>query len=147
MAESIGKKFTNFLFGGLREDDFDEEEYFEEDLPATPLVSKPSSNKVVSIAHNQNQSKVMVFEPVSYDDAPTIVNSLKARNVVVVNLENVQDKEVAKTLFHFLNGAIYALDGDIRKVSKATFILVPSNIDIDGNIKKELETKTIFSMF
>jgi cell division inhibitor SepF len=88
--------------------------------------------------------KVIVYEPTSYDDAPTIVNSLKTRNAVVVNLENIHDPEVSKTIFHFLNGAIYAMDGDIRKISKAIFVLAPSNIDIDGNIKKELESKGLF---
>ena len=36
------------------------------------------------------------------------------------------------------------MDGDIRKISKGIFVIAPSNIDIDGNIKKELESKGLF---
>ena len=145
MAEKLSGKIKDFLLGGLREDDFEDDEYFEEEnLSVAPIISKASSNKVVNINPNQQQMKVIVYEPTSYDDAPTIVNSLKTRNAVVVNLENIHDTEVSKTIFHFLNGAIYAMDGDIRKISKAIFVLAPSNIDIDGNIKKELESKGLF---
>ncbi len=145
MAEKLSGKIKDFLFGGLREDDFEDDEYFEEETNSiAPLVSKSSSNKIVNINPNQQQMKVVIYEPTSYDDAPTIVESLKNRRAVVVNLENIHDAEVSKTIFHFLNGAIFAMDGDIRKISKAIFVLAPSNIDIDGNIKKELESKGLF---
>jgi len=146
MAEKISGKIKDFLFGGLREDDYDEEDFYEEEMvqPSLPITKSATSNKVVNINPNTPQMKVVIFEPVSYDEAPSIVDSLKNRRAVVVNLENIQDPEVSKTIFHFLNGAIYAMDGDIRKVSKGIFILAPSNIDIDGNIKKELESKGLF---
>ena len=145
MAEKLSGKIKDFLFGGLREDDFEDDEYFdEENVSQTPILSKSSSNKVVNINPNQHQMKVVIYEPTSYDDAPIIVDSLKNRRAVVVNLENIQDPEVSKTIFHFLNGAIYAMDGDIRKISKGIFVIAPSNIDIDGNIKKELESKGLF---
>mgnify|MGYP002230325338 FL=1 len=43
-----------------------------------------------------------------------------------------------------MSGAVYVLDGSIQKVSKAIFILAPNNVDIDANIKKELESKAFF---
>ncbi len=145
MAEKLSGKIKDFLFGGLREDDFEDDEYYEEDDGLqSPVLPKSSSNKVVSINPNQNQMKVVIYEPTSYDDAPAIVDSLKSRKAVVVNLENIHDPEVSKTIFHFLNGAIYAMDGDIRKISKGIFVIAPSNVDIDGNIKKDLESKGLF---
>ena len=86
-----------------------------------------------------------MFEPASFDeDAPAIVDSLKERKVCIVNLETIRDPEVAKSIFDFLNGAIYAMEGRIKKISKGIFLLAPDNTDIDGNIKKELETKGFF---
>ena len=72
------------------------------------------------------------------------MNQLKAKKVCIVNLESVNDPEIAKTIFDFLNGAIYAMDGRIKKISKGIFLLAPENTDIDGNIKKELESKGFF---
>ena len=51
---------------------------------------------------------------------------------------------VGTSIFEFMNGAVYVLDGGIQKVSKGIFILAPNNVDIDSSIKKELESKTLF---
>ena len=51
---------------------------------------------------------------------------------------------IRKSIFEFMNGAVYVLDGGIQKVSKGIFILAPNNVDIDSSIKKELESKTLF---
>mgnify|MGYP003615574966 FL=1 len=54
MAEKLSGKIKDFLFGGLREDDFEDDEYFEdENLSVAPIISKASSNKVVNINPNQ----------------------------------------------------------------------------------------------
>ncbi len=99
-------------------------------------------NKVVNI-HTKTQMKVIIYEPTSFDEAPSIVDNLKNRKPVIINLENI-DQELAKKFFDFLNGAIYALDGNIQKVSAGIFILAPNNVDIAGNIKEELKNKGVF---
>mgnify|MGYP000002011614 FL=1 len=43
-----------------------------------------------------------------------------------------------------MSGAVYMLDGSMQKVSKSIFMLAPSNVDIDANVKKELESKAFF---
>lgn len=99
-------------------------------------------NKVVNI-HTKSQMKVIIYEPSSFDEAPSIVDNLKNRKPVIINLENI-DQDLAKKFFDFLNGAIYALDGNIQKVSAGIFILAPNNVDIGGNIKEELKNKGVF---
>lgn len=129
------------------EDDYETQDGYEPDDDITPLPKYQSSNKVVNLGQGAagGQIKVMIFEPASYDeDAPAIVDSLKEKKVCIVNLETINDQEVAKTIFNFLNGAIYAMEGRIKKISKGIFLLAPDNTDIDGNIKKELETKGFF---
>ena len=70
---------------------------------------------------------------------------LKQKRTVIVNLEGLsQDVDTRKAIFYFMSGAVYVLDGSIQKVSKAIFILAPNNVDIDANIKKELESKAFF---
>ena len=153
MAEKESKGLFSFL---KKNDDYEDEyDYDDEELDdgydeMTPLPKYQANSKVVNLGQSMasgvnGQVKVMIYEPASYDeDAPAIVDSLKAKKVCIVNLESVNDPEIAKTIFDFLNGAIYAMDGDIRKISKGIFVIAPSNVDIDGNIKKDLESKGLF---
>ncbi|KAB3535276.1 cell division protein SepF [Alkaliphilus pronyensis] len=105
-------------------------------------INANKKNKVVNI-HSKTQMKVVIYEPTSFDEAPSIVDNLKSRKPVIINLENIES-ELAKKFFDFLNGAIYALDGNIQKVSHGIFILAPNNVDIAGNIKDELKNKGVF---
>ena len=134
-------KFKYFI--GL--DDYEEEEetvYGDEDFD-TPIAMKTKSinNKVVNIHTNSNM-KIVVHEPLSYEEAPEIVENLKSRKAVVINFEQL-DTNLKRQIFDFVNGALYAMEGKIQKVTKDIFILAPSNVEIDG-LKEELKSKGIF---
>ncbi|SCX87108.1 cell division protein SepF [Alkaliphilus peptidifermentans] len=122
------------------EDELNEEVEIEQEELHTMNSNK--KNKVVNI-HTKSQMKVVIYEPSSFDEAPSIVDNLKSRKPVIINLENIEP-ELARKFFDFLNGAIYALDGNIQKVSHGIFILAPNNVDIAGNIKDELKNKGVF---
>lgn len=149
MAEKFTDKLKGYFLPGYEdemEDEFDEFEPEEEQNIVTP---KFSSSKVVNInstpSSSQGQFKVMIYEPTQYnEDIPGIVDSLKSKKVCVVNLEKITDPEVSNTIFHFLNGAIYAMSGSVAKVSAGIFIFAPPSIDIDGSVKKALENKGFF---
>lgn len=133
-------KFKYFI--GL--DDYDEEEddFYEEDLQIpVSTKAKKVNNKVVNIHTNAN-IKIVVHEPLSYEEAPEIVEDLKARKAVVINFERL-DTNLKRQIFDFLNGALYAIEGKIQKVNKDIFILAPDNVEIDG-LKEELKSKGIF---
>ncbi len=91
-----------------------------------------TKNKVVNI-HTNTQMKVVIHQPTSFDEATEIVESLKARKPVIMNLEEI-DSELARRIFDFCNGALYAIDGQIQKVSRGIFILAPSNVDVTGKL-------------
>ncbi|MBS5786533.1 MAG: cell division protein SepF [Clostridioides difficile] len=147
MGDGIISKFKNWIVE--EDEEFIEEEYDEsvepvvgeEDLSSAFSASKGS--KIVNL-HTANQMKVVIVEPKVYDDAATIADHLKQRRAVIVNLEGLASTEVRKSIFNFMNGAVYVLDGSIQKVSKSIFILAPNNVDIDANMKKELESKAFF---
>lgn len=150
MSEKVNKGiFSLFRNNDDYEDDYEYDGNYNLDEEITPLPNYKPSDKVVNLGANNfasdKQIKVMVFEPASFDeDAPAIVDSLKEKKVCIVNLETIRDPEVAKSIFNFLNGAIYAMEGRIKKISKGIFLLAPDNTEIDGNIKKELESKGFF---
>ena len=122
----------------------EEEEVFEEDesldFPVTTKTKK-INNKVVNI-HTNSSMKIVVHEPLSYDEAPAIVDDLKSRKAVVVNFEQL-DLAIKRQIFDFINGGLYAMEGKIQKVTKDIFILAPTNIEIDG-LKDELKSRGIF---
>ncbi|MDR5657922.1 cell division protein SepF [Serpentinicella sp. ANB-PHB4] len=125
-------------------DVFEDEEEMDDELQEDEnyAVVNSKKNKVVNI-HTTTQMKVLVYEPAAFEEVTGIVDNLKNRKPVIINLESL-DPELAKKSFDFLNGAIYALDGNIQKVSSGIFILAPNNVEIAGNIKEELKNKGVF---
>lgn len=76
--------------------------------------------------------KLVVIEPKSFDECPKLVDSLKGRRPVIINLEKIET-EVAKKIFDFLSGATYALNGNVQKVANNIFIFAPESVDIAAN--------------
>ena len=96
-----------------------------EAVKAVPL------EKRVSIA-GTNAFKLVVIEPKSFDECPKLVDSLKGRRPVIINLEKIET-EPAKKIFDFLSGATYALNGNVQKVANNIFIFAPESVDIAAN--------------
>lgn len=139
---------SNFIdkvkyFIGIDDLEEDEEIFEEEEAIDFPITTKTKkiNNKVVNIHTNSNM-KIVVHEPLSYDEAPAIVDDLKSRKAVVVNFEQL-DLAIKRQIFDFINGGLYAIEGKIQKVTKDIFILAPLNIEIDG-LKDELKSRGIF---
>ncbi|MFC4804872.1 cell division protein SepF [Filifactor villosus] len=151
----MAEKFTDKLKGYFSisaDDEYEYGGYDEFDVAPEEPVSLPkfsSSNKVVNIntagSATTGQHKVIIYEPTQYnEEIPAIVDSLKAKKACVVNLEKITDPAVSGTIFHFLNGAIYAMNGSVAKISTGIFIFAPPSVEIDGTVKKALESKGIF---
>jgi FtsZ-interacting cell division protein YlmF len=87
---------------------------------------------------NSGKMKMVVYQPMTYDDTQSIIDNLKNRKPIVVNLENLEI-DIAQRVLDFMSGAVYALNGNIHKVTKGIFILVPTNVDISGNIPDDLQ--------
>jgi cell division inhibitor SepF len=132
-------KFKYFI--GVDDYEEDENEMEEELEFSVPTKTKKVNNKVVNIHTNSNM-KIVVHEPLSYEEAPEIVDDLKTRKAVIVNFEQLE-ATLKRQIFDFINGALYAIEGKIQKVTKDIFILAPSNVEIDG-LKEELKSKGIF---
>ena len=82
--------------------------------------------------------KMIVYHPVSYEDAQNIIDNLKSRKPVIVNMEEL-DVSAAQRILDFISGAIYALNGTIAKISRGIFVVAPTNYDVIGNENGEYE--------
>ena len=86
-----------------------------------------------SAAVPASQFKMVVIEPKSFDECPKLVDNLKAKKPVIINLEKVET-DSARKIFDFLSGATYALNGNVQKVANNIFIFAPENVDVTANI-------------
>ena len=142
-------------------EDIDEDEYEEEVQAAKKTERKGTElaksrnqsafraetrdNKVLSMQqqqqHRQNSNrysnafKLVVIEPDSFDECPKLVDSLKARKPIIINLEKVES-DTARKVFDFLSGATYALNGNVQKVAANIFVFAPENVDIKAGMEK-----------
>ena len=73
--------------------------------------------------------KMLVVEPKSFDECTKLVDNLKSRKPVIINLERVET-DLAKKMFDFMSGATYALSGNVQRVTANIFIFAPANVDI-----------------
>ncbi len=142
-------RFVNKMLGLMgvgADDNYDEvydEEVVEDYEPSMfDRINERRSSRVVKMHNAASAMRVVVIRPEAFDEARDITNHLKSRKPIVVNLESV-NTDVARRIIDFLSGAVFALDGDIRKVSNGIFVIAPSNVDIMSDEIKE-ETKTTF---
>lgn len=147
MAKLLNK-MLNLVGWESEEEAVDEmQDDFKEETHQTPqylrsFTKKSQQSKVVNI-HSNNQFKVVIMQPESFDDARDVCDHLKNKKPVVINLENLS-KEIAQRVVDFLSGSVYGLDGDIQKVSAGIFLIAPNNVDIMGELKDELKSKGAF---
>lgn len=145
MAKLLNK-MLNFVGWEEEEEEIEEVDQAKDEVQQPNFFSAGSKgkqqNKVVNI-HSSSQFKVVIMQPENIDDAQDICDHLKNKKPVVINLEDVE-KEPAQRIVDFLSGSVYALDGNIQKVSAGIFLVAPNNVDIMGDFKDALKNKTVF---
>ena len=138
-------KVMGFL--GMSEEDGDEIQEMQNDDENMEIESLMSANKkqskVVNI-HTTSSVKVVIIKPEDFDEATTICDSLKSRKIVVVNTTALEPR-TGQRLLDFIGGACYALCGDLQQVEKGVYIISPSNIEVNNELKSELSSKGIFN--
>ncbi|NLL44135.1 MAG: cell division protein SepF [Mollicutes bacterium] len=90
----------------------------------------------------QEGNKMILLEPRAYSESQQIADYLRNRNTVVVNLKRVTPDQ-AKRIVDFLSGTIYAIDGGIQKIGGGIFLCTPNNVNIEGKITDEKDSKNI----
>ena len=86
------------------------------------------------VVGSSNKVQLILVRPESFNDAPTIAANMRAKKAVVLNLEGVE-KNLARRVVDFLSGCGYALDGSAKKISQATYLFCPYNMEVLGDLK------------
>jgi len=102
----------------------DEEEMYDE---------APQSGRVVPInnASRRGGTEVSVYSPRSYQDVVEIADSLRNRQVVIVNLQNA-DRTLLQRVVDFTSGVAYTIDGKIQKLAEAIYLVVPAGVTVNA---------------
>lgn len=104
--------------------------------------SDDTEDKVVSI-HSSSFSRssnmrISIQEPLDYDnDGPVVIEEILKNRVVVLNLEMV-DNDLRMRIFDFVSGAVYALKGNMKKVTKGIFVITPNGVEIDSFVADQI---------
>lgn len=145
MASKVINKVMGFL--GMAEDDYDEVEEIENEEDNVDIESLMTANKkqskVVNI-HTTAATKVVIIKPEDFDEATTISDNLKSRKIVVVNTTGLEPR-TGQRLLDFIGGACYALGGELQQIEKGVYIISPSNVEVNNELKSELSSKGIFN--
>lgn len=165
---SIVSKFKSFWFGPS--DNYDREDFedlFEtsDDVYATngplalekaqPEPIKPirsssvlgigtgSSAKVVDHPSAQPASEVLVIEPRQFEESIEIVDHLRSRKSVLLNL-HMLDNEQSQRIVDFLSGACHAIDGHQQKIGEGVFLFAPASVVISSESNSSKAIKDAF---
>ena len=120
----IMNKFKNILAP-----EEDELEFDEEDLPLSDYEA-PANKNFTKVA---SDTKMVLFEPRSFDEAEDIARHLKDKRAAVVNLHRL-NREFSQRTIDFLTGVIFALDGSIQKIGANVILCAPKGVGVHGKI-------------
>ena len=130
------------MFGPEEDDEVDFAPAVEESPFEATSKSFSKKPKVVSIAAT-TQMKVVVVSIERFDETREIVDHLKNKKPVVLNLEKL-DKDISRRVIDIISGASYALGGSTQKVAKGILLVAPYNVDIMADVRDEIENGAFF---
>jgi len=115
------------IFGGAEQ--FEEEEELQE------APKKRKSNLKVVAHQSSYQFEVMVTEPKTFEESLDIVNNLRDRKSIILNL-HLLDAEQSQRVVDFISGATHAVDGHQQRIGEGVFIFTPRNVSISAETEK-----------
>ena len=111
----------------------------------TNPIRKSRANLRVLPQAKAGAYEVVVIEPKAYNESISIVEALKERKTVILNLQ-LLDRAESQRIVDFLCGCTHALDGSQRKIGENVFIFTPSNINISQEfVNSRLSTDAIWT--
>ena len=162
---SIVAKFKSFWFGPS--DNYDREDF--EDLfetsddvyatngqlaldkapvmesvkPVRSSISMNPSNNVVGHPSAAATSEVLVIEPRQFEESVEIVEHLRTRKSVLLNL-HMLDNEQSQRVVDFLSGACHAIDGHQQRIGDGVFLFAPASVVISSESNSAKAIKDVF---
>ena len=111
-------------------------------IPRRPREQEQRSTRMPPAQTSGN--KIVFVKPERYEDTKLIYDHLRSGRIVLTSLDET-NKEIARRILDFMAGAVYASGGKIARVSAATYIITPRDVDMMGSdAMDELENSGMF---
>jgi cell division inhibitor SepF len=78
---------------------------------------------------SQPTNEVVVLEPRSFDEMAQVIQYLRERKTVIMNL-SLMDPAEAQRSVDFVAGGTYAIDGHQERIGENIFLFTPSTVTI-----------------
>ena len=102
----------------------EEEKIVEEPKKATPVIANTGDS--------ESNIELKVVRPATFEEVSSIADHLLDGCTVVLNTELLDSPSTLRML-DFLNGVTYSTDGEIKNVSRSTYIITPRNVDVSDD--------------
>lgn len=126
-------------------------DFSEEPIKSSDILNSPSEKEQVSHvnANNTNTSnvvglpgagrlwgsttEVLVMEPRAFEEMPQVIQALRERKSVVLNL-TMMDPSQAQRAVDFVAGATYTIDGHQERVGDSIFLFTPNCVQVSTQL-------------
>lgn len=150
--------FVNRIKSWVTGDDFEDDIYSidEEFEPSRSMYNTHPTEQDDMLLERQNRrnknlkvvehpgtqaTQVIVIEPKAFEEALEIVEHLRAKKSVILNL-HLLDTSQSQRVVDFLSGATHAIDGNQQRIGDGVFIFTPNNVSISTEQTKSMDFTT-----
>jgi cell division inhibitor SepF len=91
-------------------------------------MENPRSN-VIGMGIPNGAAEVVIIEPQSFDEMPQVIQTLRDRRSVVLNLNGMAPEEAQRAV-DFVAGGTYAMDGHQERIGESIFLFTPSCVKV-----------------
>lgn len=145
--EKLGNIFRGEDDGYIEESEENFNSVEEEDTVETEEVkTAPNPGPKTTGVGSSAALEMKVVKPDRLDNMFTIGEHLMANRTVVINFEET-GKETKLRILDFLGGVVFAIKGNIKKVSEVTYIVTPKNVDVTSDVTAAAEEPKARELF
>ena len=118
----------------------------DEELYAHDEVGAKRNVVPIGDASRRGGGSVAVFAPRSFGDVTEIADALRARQVVIVNVQGA-DRNLLQRVVDFTSGVAYTIDGRIQKLAESIYLVVPAGVTVNSaGVREQLDNDGILGI-
>lgn len=112
-------------------------------MPNNEAMKKRVASQTVGTT--RERKRISVVEPKAYNEAMVIAKRIAQGEAVLINFQSL-DEGRARRIVDFLTGAVYMIDGDIKRVGNEMFLCTPTNMEVDNSTLQSMGDQDIFGL-
>ncbi len=101
-----------------------------------------TSNVIGMPGISSSSSEVSLMEPRSFDEMPRVIQALRERKTVILNL-TMMEPDQAQRAVDFVAGGTFAIDGHQERVGESIFLFAPSCVTVTNSFQEEASPSNV----